>query len=166
LLINEDEKKIIGSVYSRRDFMKKTVCSIGTVAFGTYSIAFISGCSESDLTSSSRILNDPNAVITIDLTLVENQDLNTIGGTLALTGNALDSQGILVHRSGEDSVKAFSRYCTHQGCTIEAFKDSISTCLCHGSKFNTAGNVVNGPASSSLKQYTASLSDNTVAIAQ
>lgn len=163
-LIKVVEKKRMKSVYSRREFMKETMLSVGTVAFGTFSIASLNGCSESDLTSPSRILNDPNAVITVDINLSENQALNIIGGTLSLIGNALDSQGIFVHRSGEDSVKAYSRLCTHQGCTVDAFKDGISTCPCHGSKFDTSGNVVRGPAVSSLKQYSASISGSTITI--
>ena len=166
LLTNEDEKVIMGSVCSRRDFMKKTILNVGTVAFGTYTIAFLSGCSDDDITGPSGSFSESNAVITIDLTLMENQDLTSVGGTLALSGNTLDGQGILLHRSGEDIVKAFSRTCTHRSCTIGAFKNSISDCPCHGSQFNTAGNVVSGPASRSLKQYTATLSDNIITITQ
>jgi len=166
LLTNEDEKVIIGSVCSRRDFMKKTILNVGTVAFGAYTIAFLSGCSDDDITGPSGSVGDANAIITIDLTLMENQDLLSVGGTLALSGNTLDGQGILVHRAGENIVKAFSRTCTHQGCTIGAFNNSISSCPCHGSQFNTAGNVVSGPASRSLKQYTATLSDNIITITQ
>lgn len=164
MLIKEDEKVFLVSECSRRDFMKKTILNIGTVAFGTYTIAFLSGCSDSDITSPSGSVSDTNAVITIDLTLMENQDLISVGGTLALSGNTLDGLGILVHRAAENIVKAFSRSCTHQGCTIDAFINSVSSCPCHGSQFNTAGNVVTGPASRSLTQYTATLSENTITI--
>jgi hypothetical protein len=43
--------------------------------------------------------------------------------------------------------------CTHESCTITGFADSSYVCPCHGSRFDTSGRVLNGPASRALRQY-------------
>ena len=103
--------------------------------------------------------------ITVDLSLSENNALLTVGGTLALAANELDSSGMLMYRQSETTVKVYSRNCTHASCTIGGFSSSgISSCQCHGSMFDTNGNVVNGPAAIPLNQYSATISENIVTI--
>ncbi|MEO0331279.1 MAG: Rieske (2Fe-2S) protein, partial [Bacteroidota bacterium] len=55
---------------------------------------------------------------------------------------------LLVNVSG--SIKAFSSRCTHQGCTRNWTFSTNATCGCHGSVFDVNGDVVTGPAQSSL----------------
>ncbi|MEM8969241.1 MAG: Rieske (2Fe-2S) protein [Bacteroidota bacterium] len=55
---------------------------------------------------------------------------------------------LLVNVSG--SIKAFSSRCTHQGCTRNWTFSANATCGCHGSVFDVNGDVVTGPAQSSL----------------
>jgi cytochrome b6-f complex iron-sulfur subunit len=98
------------------------------------------------------------------VSLAANMALATVGGTLAMTANVIDSQGLLVYRAGDTSVKAYSRRCTHEGCTTGAFSSGISTCPCHGSQYDTSGNVVTGPAPHPLPQYTAVISGNIITI--
>jgi Rieske Fe-S protein len=40
----------------------------------------------------------------------------------------------------------------------------VSTCPCHSSKFNTGGAVIEGPATSGLKQYSATIDGDVVTI--
>ena len=50
-----------------------------------------------------------------------------------------------------DSVfTAFSLVCTHLGCTVEVKYDGFA-CPCHGSRFNSNGYPVKGPAAAPLK---------------
>lgn len=132
---------------SRREFLK-TIAVSGGVAIGG---SLLVSCGSS-------------GSIVLDLTKPENQPLANVGGTLALDGNSLDPQGILLYRSGATTVLAFSRKCTHLGCTIGAFQNGISTCPCHGSQFNPQGAVIHGPSQSPLRQHAATVSGSTVTI--
>ncbi len=68
------------------------------------------------------------------------------GGGLVLT-----AQDIVLVRPQDDTVKAFSATCTHQGCTVDGVRDGKITCPCHGSVFDaTTGAVLSGPASRPL----------------
>ena len=136
---------------NRRAFLKTIAVSGGAAACGT----LLAGCSPAGSAGSG---------LTLDLTQPANQSLATVGGTLALDAEAIDPQGILLYRSSETAVLAFSRKCTHQGCTVGAFEDGVATCPCHRSQFSTDGNVVRGPARNPLHTYTAVLSGSTVTI--
>ena len=149
---------------TRRKFLINTIMGLGTITLGSFTVSFISGCSDNGPTGPA-INNDIQDVsITVDISLSENQSLAHVGGTLALGSNALDIVGILLYRSSETSVLAYSRRCTHNGCTIGAFQSGTSTCPCHGSKFDTSGSVVNGPAATALKQYHATLQGTIITI--
>lgn len=54
----------------------------------------------------------------------------------------------VIYRSDE-GFRAFSLICTHLGCTLEESEVGFS-CPCHGSEFDTVGNVRKGPASDDL----------------
>lgn len=101
--------------------------------------------------------NDDDA-ITVDLTDDDYSDLGTVGG-FAYSGN------IIIIRSGANSYLAFSKVCTHQGCTVtfNASENELP-CPCHGSVFSTSGAVLEGPASTSLKQYSVSKSGDILTI--
>jgi cytochrome b6-f complex iron-sulfur subunit len=99
----------------------------------------------------------PGGDITIDLSLPANSALNTTGGSKVVSG-------VLVINLAAGFV-ALSSLCTHEGCTVGF--DSASNnaiCPCHGSKFNTAGGVVTGPAVSPLKKYNVVLENNILTI--
>ena len=154
---------------SRREFINKSVKTIGGIAVGTFVVSFVNACSSDDSSPTSPD-NDGKgggntAEITVDISQPANQSLAVIGGTLALGSNAIDPNGIFLYRQSESTVLAFSRTCTHQGCQVGAFaSNGIATCPCHGSRYNTQGGVVSGPAAASLPRYTATLEDNIVTI--
>jgi Rieske Fe-S protein len=61
--------------------------------------------------------------------------------------------------------KAFSKICTHQGCTVSAVSKGQITCGCHGSAFSaTDGSVVNGPATKALAETKVTLSGDSLVI--
>jgi len=152
---------LLNNYCNRREFVKDTLTGIGTVAFGSFMLVNQSGCSEGSPTAPN---NNSDETITVDLSLSENSALVMVGGTLALTANELDGSGILLYRQSDTSVLAFSRICTHNGCTIGSFQNGTSACPCHGSQFNTSGSVVNGPAVNALKQYSATIVGDIVTI--
>jgi cytochrome b6-f complex iron-sulfur subunit len=48
-----------------------------------------------------------------------------------------------------DKFSAISLVCTHLGCTVKPTTEGF-TCPCHGSRYDTRGKVVRGPASNPL----------------
>ena len=149
---------LLNNSCNRREFVKDTLTGIGTVAFGSFMLVNQSGC------SSPTEPNNSDETITVDLSLSENSALLVVGGALALGSNVIDSKGILLYRQSDTNVLAFSRNCTHNRCTIDSFQNGTSTCPCHGSQFDTSGNVVVGPAVNPLTQYSAAIADNIVTI--
>ena len=152
----------------RRKFIDQAIKGIGAITLGTYTITFLQACSEADSptapTGSSGGDGNNPAEITVDLSLPANSALRTVGGTLALSANEIDSQGMLLYRADNATVKVYSRRCTHSGCTTGAFNGGVSECGCHGSQFNLNGDVIQGPASVALKQYTATLAGDILTI--
>jgi len=57
---------------------------------------------------------------------------------------------IAVMRKNQE-IYAVNLTCTHLGCTVNATSKGF-TCPCHGSVFNTFGEVIKGPAGRSLKK--------------
>ncbi len=63
-------------------------------------------------------------------------------------------EGVLVHRSPEGLVRAFSGRCTHLGCRIDRVANDEAVCPCHGSRFRADGSVASGPATRPLTPLT------------
>ena len=58
-----------------------------------------------------------------------------------------DVPAVLLHT--ESGFSALSLVCTHLGCTVEQSADGFA-CPCHGSRFDSQGNMVHGPANKQL----------------
>jgi cytochrome b6-f complex iron-sulfur subunit len=71
---------------------------------------------------------------------------------------AFAQRKICVVREG-NKVAAISTTCTHLGCTV-GLSDTGFACPCHGSRFDTDGNVTGGPAPKALPWYKVSLAPN------
>ncbi len=59
------------------------------------------------------------------------------------------SVGFFVIRRGSQ-LTALSSYCTHRHCKLDAEQDRTFYCPCHGSTFDPAGKVTEGPATRDL----------------
>ncbi len=120
----------------KRAFLKSA--SLATVA----SVLGISlkSCSENE----DPAPNDGNSTFTIDLNESTFVDLQNDGGWVLHP----NQDYLFVNVGG--SIKAFSSRCTHQGCTRNWTFSTNATCSCHASVFNVNGDVVSGPAQSSL----------------
>lgn len=68
---------------------------------------------------------------------------------------------IAVKRTGATSFDAFLMRCTHEGCPVDIVGGQRFDCGCHGSRFNSDGNVINGPASQPLDKLTTSYDSST-----
>jgi glycine/D-amino acid oxidase-like deaminating enzyme/nitrite reductase/ring-hydroxylating ferredoxin subunit len=86
---------------------------------------------------------------------ISGSDLKNTADLPAGEGAILSSglKKIAVYRDYDNSLKAFSAVCPHLGCIVHWNNDEKSfDCPCHGSRFDTEGTVVNGPAQTDLSQ--------------
>lgn len=162
------------NVLTRKDFLKKAG---STALFAALGINFVTGCSssptgndssgnegggDSNTGGNSSAITVSGQTTTIDLNHSDVSSLKSNGGWLLITKS---SANILVVNINGSTYRAFSSVCTHTGCTDSwTFSSSQFICNCHGSRFNTQGQVVNGPATSDLPEYGTSVSDDTLTI--
>ena len=84
---------------------------------------------------------------TIDLSDEANKDLTQEGGYIY-------KNDIIIANLGNSEYIALSKICTHQQCTVSYKQNQAElVCPCHGSVFDTDGQVLTGPATTPLKEY-------------
>lgn len=89
----------------------------------------------------------------------------TGNASLKTKGNALVKNSVIIAYTNAGDYIAVDAACTHQGATIEyQASDSRFHCPSHGSNFKESGAVINGPATSALKQYKTALTGNNLRI--
>ena len=72
--------------------------------------------------------------------------------TIPLTaGNGIRFYDRAIVITGAERLTAFSSTCPHLGCRINRAEGSELVCPCHGSRFNTRGEVLRGPAKRGLQ---------------
>lgn len=126
----------------------------------------ILACCSPDLTDDPL----PPAVfadIVLNLSLPENNDLNTIG--YKYLGGSAGVRGIIVYRESSSVYRAFERNCSYQPNSACATVDvHVSTLFmqdsCCGSTFNWVGHPTGGPAWRPLRQYVVFLDGNLLTI--
>ena len=152
-------------VENRRDFLKSTGTAAVMAMFG---IGFFTGCTN-DEDMDPQMPDDPDAngggngisignnEVTINL--AQNQRLAEAGGWVLITQAKL-----LVVNTGQE-YNALTSVCTHSQCDRNwSFSNDVFTCSCHGSRFDTAGAVLQGPANQPLKSYNTTLDSQTLKI--
>ena len=91
-----------------------------------------------------------------------------VGETVTASANLVGGlqTPIAVTRVSQTEVVAVSRVCTHEGCIVELPRSAGATldCPCHGSRFRSTGQVVNGPATRALFQFPARVDGSVVVI--
>ncbi len=87
--------------------------------------------------------------------------LAPVGGAALVRTSSGD---FLVARTAQDSFTALTAICTHEACTITGFRSPTYVCPCHGSQYNTAGQVLSGPATRALRTYATQLTGATLTI--
>jgi Rieske Fe-S protein len=71
---------------------------------------------------------------------------------------------LLVARTGAETFTALSGTCTHEGCVVSRVSFPVFVCPCHGSRYDLAGRVVQGPAPAALPAYAATLTHGQLVI--
>jgi Rieske Fe-S protein len=94
--------------------------------------------------------------------------LMNVGETVAASANLVGSLStpLAVTRLTDAEVVTVSRVCTHQACTVALPGKPGATldCPCHGSRFETGGKVVQGPAARALSSFPTRIVGNEVVI--
>jgi cytochrome b6-f complex iron-sulfur subunit len=147
----------------RKDFIEQVGLSAASI--------LVFGCMQACSKSESPAPSQPNGNnnnntntktidFTINITANPYTSLNTAGGFYIDKTN-----NIIIARTLTNEFLAVSSMCTHQQVTLD-FEANNNRFYCsgHGSIFNTTGGVVNGPASTPLKQYKTALNGNNLRI--
>ena len=147
---------------TRREFCAHACQALSFAALG----AIIQGCGGSPtspsgsapaLSTATATLVNGALVLTIDAA----SPLSSVGSAALVESS---SGRFLVAHIAVDTFVAVTAVCTHEGCTITGFSNQIYVCPCHGSRFNTSGSVVSGPASTALRRFTTQFANNTLII--
>jgi Rieske Fe-S protein len=80
-------------------------------------------------------------------------------------GTVLRDAAIVLTRTVDGELHAFSAVCTHQGCIVDAVADGTIDCPCHFSRFSIKdGSVEDGPAPKPLPERTVTVTGNTLTV--
>ena len=153
---------------SRREFIERAGM---TAVMTTFGLGFFTGCGDSE-DQDPQISNGPvvttppatsNGIVisgnTIQIDLTAQVALADAGGWLLIT----DAKTLVVNVGG--AYFAMTSVCTHSACDRNwTFSNSKFTCTCHGSEFDTSGNVLSGPATQPLKSYATMLSGTSLKV--
>jgi Rieske Fe-S protein len=93
---------------------------------------------------------------------VSGSALTEVGGAALVDSNA---GAFLLARTGANTFVAVDATCSHESCTITGSDGNVYVCPCHGSRYSRTGQVVNGPAQASLRQFATTFADGVVSIA-
>ena len=132
---------------------KEFLSLLGLTVGGGVAISCLCGCSkESGVNPGGSTGGGSNVDFTLDLNDAANAVLNNNGGFLV-------KNGVIVARTTGGVYIAVAAACTHEG-TIIQYQGNNSRFFCpnHGSTFSESGGVLNGPASTALRQYKTELS--------
>jgi cytochrome b6-f complex iron-sulfur subunit len=152
---------------TRRQFCARTCRVASVAALGGALAAALESCGGSSSPTSPS--DGASALPTVSGTVTGSSMVVTITGTALATAGALalvktTAGDVLVARTGADTFVALSAGCTHQACEITGYAGQTFVCPCHGSRFDTSGRVVNGPASSPLRQFQTQFANDVLTI--
>jgi len=139
----------------RRDFLKKTgsmaACAcIGCTGVGKAAEMLMAGKYPENPPGSFRV---EGTKLIIDL--IKHP---TLKETLGWAAFEADKKKVIVVHPEQSSYKAFLNKCTHQGGPLSFKpKEGLLQCAWHGSRFDTNGAVLKGPAEKPLSEFKTAL---------
>jgi cytochrome b6-f complex iron-sulfur subunit len=151
---------------SRREFCAHACQAASLIAIGSIAQSCGGGGNPTGPTGGGSVpqLQSVNATVAngvATLTVGTSSPLNSVGSPALVRTSAGD---LLVARTAQDVVTALTAVCTHEACTITGFQSSAFVCPCHGSRFNTSGAVLNGPATRALRTFATQFAGTTLSI--
>ena len=154
---------------NRREFIKNS-CGMACACVGFSAVSLLQSCEdnkayEQNINDGGDVPDSGNQIV-INIQDSQYQSLINIGGSAVTSSNSIDSLGLLLLRSSETRIKAFSRRCTHSSYRVNAFNSQgLAVCSSgHGGSFTTNGQVAAGPPNASLTSYNTSLENTTLTI--
>lgn len=141
------KQNLIGSV-TRRECLKTLV--VGVVQLG------MAAGAANRFFMAELMAQEPSTGGVLNLDLGDFPTLQQDFGSILLRVPGLTGfPQLVVTRMPGNVFHAVTSRCTHQGCTVSAYRPALNaiTCSCHGSRFTVDGEVLNGPASAPLTQY-------------
>lgn len=142
---------------TRKEFFARVGFGAATVLLPACLAGLSASCSSDESNDSGSSIPIPGATSTFTV--------DTSTGALASNGGFIVMKGIIIARTSTGTFLAVSSSCTHESVTLGYDKSgNVFVCPRHNSKFNSAGTVISGPASSDLKQYQTTLSGTTLTV--
>jgi len=151
-------------VVTRRDFCLKACQVASFAAFGGILGAILQSCSQPNNPADVASLPTINGAVTNGTIAISTATGSPIAGVGSAALVQYGGGSILIAHTAATTFVAVSAICTHQGCLITGYSGGIYTCPCHGSQFNTNGQVTQGPASAPLHIYPTSFANEQVII--
>ena len=154
---------------NRRDFIKYS-CGMACACVGFSALSLFQSCEDTKAyeqnTNEGGITPDSDNQLVVNIQDSQYQSLTNVGGTAAMSSNSIDPLGLLLIRSSNTRIKAFSRRCTHSSYRLNAYNgQGLATCSSgHGGSFNTNGRVAAGPPNANLTSYNTTLENETLTI--
>jgi cytochrome b6-f complex iron-sulfur subunit len=138
---------------TRREFMTNLGCSVAAAAL----IPGLTGCASPGVFSGTRFRNG-----TVRMPRVEVETALADAGVLEIKATGVLGR-LLLHETSNNELIAVSNICTHRGCEVRVFPDSLR-CPCHGSEFELTGEVLEGPAEEPLATYSVQVTETEILI--
>jgi Rieske Fe-S protein len=146
---------------SRRNFCVHACEAASCVAFGSIIAACGGGGSGPSNVPQLSIVNGSVSGNAVVVQIDSASPLAAVGGAAMVRSSG---GSFLVSRTAQETFTALTSTCTHDTCTITGFDNTNYVCPCHGSKFSTAGRVINGPANAPLRTFATQFSNNVLTI--
>ena len=149
---------------TRRQFCQQACQAASLAALGV----MLPGCGGSP-TAPSGGANFPalpivNSTITgnaFTLTVDASSPLNAVGSAALVQASR---RPFLVAHTAQDTFVALAGTCTHAQCTVSGFSGGEYVCPCHGSRYNTSGVVLSGPAPRNLSQFATAFANGVLTV--
>ena len=147
---------------SRRNFCRHACQTASCLAIGS----ILEACGGGGGSSPSNVpqlstINGNVSGNTVVVQIDSASPLAAVGGAAMVRSSG---GSFLVSRTAQETFAALTSTCTHETCTITGFDNTNYVCPCHGSRFTTAGRVVNGPANAPLRTFATQFSNNVLTI--
>ncbi len=149
---------------TRRQFCQQACHAASLAALGV----ILPGCGGSPTgptggggVPSLPVLNSTISGSAFTLTIDANSPLNTVGNAALVQASG---RQFLVARTAQDAFVALTATCTHEACTVTGFSGGNYVCPCHGSRYNTAGAVLSGPAPRNLAQFVSTFANGVLTV--